>query len=102
MKPIQKSIFPNAKSIDIGMKISISISDDFFKETDRIARESHSSRSQIFCQAVTEYLEKHRARKLFEKLNEAYKDREDTDEKRLRKKSIEYYRRKITREGSGD
>jgi len=84
------------------MKTAISIPDDLFNEVDRVARESHSSRSQIFCQAVTEYLEKHRARKLFEKLNKAYKDREDADEKRLRKKSRDYYRREITRENSGD
>jgi len=84
------------------MKTAISIPDDLFKEVDRVARESHSSRSQIFCKAVTEYLEKLRARKLLEKLNETYKDREDADEKRLRKKSVEYYRQKIAREGSGD
>ena len=84
------------------MKTAISIHDDLFKEVDRVARESHSSRSQIFCQAVTEYLEKLRAQKLFEKLNEAYKDGEDAYENRLRKKSREYYRRKIVREGCED
>jgi len=84
------------------MKTAISIPDDLFKDVDRIARESNSSRSQIFCTAVKEYLEKLRVRKLLEDLNEAYKDVESDEEKLLRKKSTEYYRQKIVRKGDDD
>ena len=84
------------------MKTAISIPDDLFKDVDRIARESNSSRSQIFCKAVKEYLEKLRVRKWLEDLNEAYKDVESDAEKLLRKKSAEYYCQKIVRKGDGD
>ena len=86
----------------IGMKTAISIPDELFREVDRLARETHSSRSQIFCLAVREYLEKLRACKLLEDLNEAYKDVESDDDKLLRKKSVEYYHKKIVRKGSDD
>jgi metal-responsive CopG/Arc/MetJ family transcriptional regulator len=77
------------------MKTAISIPDELFEEVDRIARESGSSRSQVFCLAVKEYLEKLRARKLLEDLNTAYKGEELAEEKLLRKKSVEYYQKKI-------
>lgn len=110
MKPGQESPSSIGKGIDkgikksntISMKTAISIPDDLFKEVDRIARESRSSRSQIFCLAVKEYLEKLRARKLLEDLDEAYKDVEFDDEKQLRKKSVEYFRQKIVSEGDDD
>ena len=79
------------------MKTAISIPDELFIEVDRIARECGSSRSQVFCLAVKEYLEKFRARKLLEDLNEAYKDKELPEEELLRKKSADYYRQKIVR-----
>jgi len=84
------------------MKTAISIPDDLFKEVDRIALESHSSRSQIFCIAVNEYLEKLRANKLLEDLNKAYKNGELPEEKLLRKKSAEYHHKKILGMSSDD
>jgi len=75
------------------MKTSISIPDDTFEEVNKIARECNFSRSQIFCIAIEEYLEKVRSRKLFEALNKSYADDETSEEKLLRKKSIEYYKK---------
>lgn len=110
MKPLLKSSSSINRGIDnsikifntVGMKTAISIPDELFEEVDKIARESGSSRSKIFCLAVEEYLEKLRARKLLEELNTAYKDEELAEEKLLRKKSAEYYHQKIVREGDGD
>jgi len=75
----------------MSMKTSISIPDDIFEEVNKLAREYNFSRSQIFCIAVKEYLEKVRSRKLLEALNMSYSDEETPDEKLLRKESIEYY-----------
>lgn len=80
-------------SNNIGMKTSISIPDDIFEEVNKIAREYKFSRSQIFCIAIKEYLEKVRSRNLLEALNKSYADEETPDEKLLRKKSIEYYKK---------
>ena len=73
------------------MKTAISIPDDLFKEVNKLARKNKTSRSQIICKAVEEYLEKLRAHKILEALNSAYADEETSEEMLLRKKSIEYY-----------
>jgi hypothetical protein len=107
---LEKSVSEKENGIDnsrnnnhtIGMKTAISIPNELFEEVDRIARERGSSRSQVFCFAVMEYLEKLRARKLLDDLNEAYKDGELPEEKLLRKKSAEYYRQQIVREDDDD
>ena len=73
------------------MKTAISIPDDLFDEVNKLARENNTSRSQIFCAAVEAYLEKLKSHRLLEALNSAYEDEETVEEKRLRKKSMEYY-----------
>jgi metal-responsive CopG/Arc/MetJ family transcriptional regulator len=91
------------KSIDNGinnsnticMKTAISIPDDIFEEVDKLARENKTSRSQIICIAVEEYLKKIKARKLLEALNSVYADEETAEEKLLRAKTKEYYERKV-------
>lgn len=91
------------KSIDNGinnshticMKTAISVPDNIFEEVDKLARESKTSRSQIFCIAVEEYLKKIKARKMLEALNSVYADEETSEEKLLRAKSKEYYERKV-------
>ncbi len=83
------------KSNTIGMKTAISIPDDLFKEVDRLADEKKTSRSRIFCSAVTLYLEKIKSRRLLEELNSAYGPEETSEEKTVRKKSKEYYKKQI-------
>jgi metal-responsive CopG/Arc/MetJ family transcriptional regulator len=91
------------KSIDNGiiishticMKTAISVPDHIFEEVDKLARESKTSRSQIFCIAVEEYLTKIKARKVLEALNSVYADEETAEEKLLRAKTKEYYERKV-------
>jgi predicted transcriptional regulator len=43
----------------IGMKTAISIPDGIFKEAERLARKLKKSRSQIFSEAIAEYLSRH-------------------------------------------
>jgi metal-responsive CopG/Arc/MetJ family transcriptional regulator len=91
------------KSIDNGiinshtncMKTAISIPDHIFKEVNKLAQEKKTSRSQIFCAAVEEYLKKMNAHKLLEALNSVYTDEETPEEKLLRAKTREYYERKV-------
>jgi metal-responsive CopG/Arc/MetJ family transcriptional regulator len=77
------------------MKTAISIPDHIFEEVDRLAKENKTSRSQIFCAAVEEYLKKMKARKLLEALNSVYADEATPEEKLLRAKAKEYYERKV-------
>ena len=42
-----------------GMKTAISIPDDLFDEADRLAKRLHQSRSQLYSQAVREYVGRH-------------------------------------------
>lgn len=83
------------KSNTISMKTAISIPDDLFKEVDRLAEERKTSRSRIFCRAVTLYLEKVKSQRLLEELNSAYGPEETSEEMLVRKKSKEYYKRQI-------
>jgi metal-responsive CopG/Arc/MetJ family transcriptional regulator len=92
-----------AKSIDISskfghtkcMKTAISIPDHIFKEVDKLARQKKTSRSQIFCIAIEEYLKKLKAQRMLDTLNSVYKDGETPEEKQLRTLMLEYYAGKV-------
>ena len=77
------------------MKTAISIPDDLFEEVTKLAKENNTSRSQIFRAAVVAYLKKIKSHKLLEALNSAYADGETSEERLLRKKSLELYSRTI-------
>lgn len=77
------------------MKTAISIPDHIFKEVNKLAQENKTSRSQIFCAAVEEYLKKMKAQKLLEALNSVYADEVTPEEKRLHVKTKKYYERKV-------
>ncbi|MFO7867306.1 MAG: ribbon-helix-helix protein, CopG family [Candidatus Aminicenantes bacterium] len=76
------------------MKTAVSIPDELFKEVDKLAKERKTSRSRIFSEAVQFYLEKIKSRKLLKELNAAY-SKETQEERRLRKKSKEYYKSRV-------
>lgn len=69
------------------MKTAISISDDLFKRVEEVAGELHISRSQVFADAVRDYIEKHRNEKILETLNEVYSEAETEEERRHRMQS---------------
>jgi metal-responsive CopG/Arc/MetJ family transcriptional regulator len=67
------------------MKTAISLSDDLFASADALARKLGVSRSSLFATAVAEYLAKHRAAKVAERLNAVYSVEPATVDKRLRR-----------------
>jgi metal-responsive CopG/Arc/MetJ family transcriptional regulator len=54
------------------MKTAISIPDDVFESADELARELGVSRSELYANAITEYVAKHRGRDVTAILNEVY------------------------------
>lgn len=54
------------------MKVAISIPDSVFEAAERLARRLGKSRSQLYSEAVAEFLEEHRAEAVTEKLNAVY------------------------------
>jgi metal-responsive CopG/Arc/MetJ family transcriptional regulator len=67
------------------MKTAISLSDDLFDSADALARKLGVSRSSLFATAVAEYVAKHRAAKVSERLNAVYAVEPATVDKRLRR-----------------
>ena len=59
------------------MKTAISIPDDVFKSADVLAAELSISRSQLYANAVAEYVAKHRSADTTTRLNQVYSDAED-------------------------
>ena len=80
------------------MKTAISVPDDLFKEVEKLAKEHHHSRSQVFVIAVREYLEKQASKKLLTTLNEAYAIAESPEEYSVRKKSKKRYAKTLRKE----
>ena len=66
------------------MKTAISIPDELFKSVDQLAAKSGRSRSQIFAEAVKEYIEKRRTRRMLDTLNRVYTGPETEEEIELR------------------
>lgn len=77
------------------MKTAISVPDEMFKEVEKVAKERHSSRSEVFVTAVREYLEKRKSGKLLEAINEASLAAETSDEYQVRQKSKKRYGRTV-------
>ena len=53
-----------------GMKTAVSIPDDVFDEAERLARRMKKSRSQLFSNALTEYVARHAPDHVTEAMNE--------------------------------
>jgi len=51
------------------MKTAISIPDDLFDRADKLARQTKRSRSQLFCDALKEYLARHTTDDVTEAMN---------------------------------
>ena len=54
------------------MKTAISIPDKVFESAEKLASRLGQSRSQLYTQAISAYLAKHRGDNLSEKLNDVY------------------------------
>ena len=80
------------------MKTAISVPDAIFNEVDKVAKENHSSRSEVFVTAVREYLEKRKSRKLLDDLNNALAVAETAEEYAGRQKIRKRYARVVRKE----
>jgi metal-responsive CopG/Arc/MetJ family transcriptional regulator len=80
------------------MKTAISVPDELFKEIEKVAKENHYSRSEVFVIAVREYLEKRRSKKLLSALNEAYAAAESPGEYTVRQKSKKRYGKTVIKD----
>ena len=78
-----------------GMKIAISIPDDVFRAVKDMAEEQKRSRSEIFVEAVREYLTRIESRRIFDTLNEVYASPETEEERGTRKSELELYKRTV-------
>ena len=54
------------------MKTAVSIPDDVFKRAERLARRTKKSRSQLFSDALKEYVERHATEEITEAMNAAW------------------------------
>lgn len=54
------------------MKTAISIPDDIFSLAEQFAKRQHLSRSELYAQAVSEYVEEHNTLQVKEKLDAVY------------------------------
>ena len=52
------------------MKTAVSLPDDVFKEAERFARRSRKSRSQLYAEALAEYLARHAPDEITERINQ--------------------------------
>jgi len=77
------------------MKIAISIPESVFRDVKKAAEEQKRSRSEIFVEAVREYLTKLESRRIFDSLNEVYAAPETDEERNARKSELELYKRTV-------
>ncbi len=80
------------------MKIAISVPDEIFDQVERLTKEYCCSRSQVFTMAVQEFMERHRAKKLLQELNGAYRDEDTREETDLKQRSRSYHVRKMKKD----
>jgi len=55
----KRVVRPSGRGYTIGMKTAISLPDSVFREAERFARHLKKSRSQLYADAIREYLERH-------------------------------------------
>lgn len=79
------------------MKTAISLADSLFQEVEHLAEQENLSRSEVFAQAVKEYLDRHRHRQILESLNQAYGQPDTKEERTLKKKAKRYSASKISK-----
>lgn len=74
------------------MKTAISLPDNLFLEADTAAKRMGIPRSQLFSQALEEYLEKNKDTKITESYNRLYIDEKIASENTERYSSLESWR----------
>jgi len=77
------------------MKIAISVPESVFRDVKEAAEKQKRSRSQIFVEAVREYLTKLESRRVLERLNDVYAAPETKEERDVRKSELDLYKRTV-------
>jgi metal-responsive CopG/Arc/MetJ family transcriptional regulator len=78
-----------------GMKIAISIPESVFRDVKEAAEKQKRSRSEVFVEAVREYLTKLESRRILESLNEVYAIPETEEERDARRSEFDLYKRTV-------
>jgi len=65
------------------IKTAISLEKPLFEKIEALAKEMRVSRSRIFVLAAQDFLDRHKNRKLFEEINNAYDDMPTAEENKL-------------------
>lgn len=60
---------PSGRGYTNGVKTAVSLPDDLFKGAERLARRTRKSRSQLYRDALTEYLARHAAEEVTEAMD---------------------------------
>ncbi len=68
-----------------GVKTAISLNEELFLKINKLANNLHISRSKVFTLAVQDYVKKQENQALLTRLNEAYKDFPEEEERRILK-----------------
>jgi metal-responsive CopG/Arc/MetJ family transcriptional regulator len=74
------------------VKTGVSIRGDLAKQADDLAEELKVSRSRLYAMALSEFIERHKNRRLLERLNEVYADGPTDEEKELLERAKDYRR----------
>lgn len=74
------------------MKTAISLPDTLFSEADTVAKRMGIPRSQLFSQALEEYLEKHKSENITDSYNRLYSNTETAAENTVSYASLESLR----------
>jgi metal-responsive CopG/Arc/MetJ family transcriptional regulator len=77
------------------MKIAISIPESIFRDVKKAAEKQKRSRSEIFVEAVREYLTKLESRRIVECLNEVYAAPETEEERDAQISEFDLYKRTV-------
>ncbi len=75
------------------IKTAISIRKPLFQQAEGMARKLKVSRSRLFVIALEDFLARQQNRELYERVNAAYADEPDEEEKRLSRKRRASHRR---------
>ena len=65
------------------MKVAVSLPDPIFEAAERLAKERDVPRSQLFAEALEEYVSRHGADAVTAKLNEVYASEDASVDRRL-------------------
>ena len=77
------------------IKTAISIDKSLFAQANALARKMKVSRSRLFVLALEDFIREQENREILEKINAVYADEPDEEEKNLRRKMRQSFRRLV-------